>query len=133
MAAIVPPHELASVWPKVKGWIADAISHGQGDENLLDVLIAVARGQYLLWHEPEKFAGVVQVGRFPRQIVATILYCGGSDLSAMKAAIEQARPWCEANGIQAIRILGRKGWERVLDMTRKGVILQVDLARGALQ
>lgn len=125
---IVPPDQLANVWPLVHEWIASAIERGQGDENALDVLISIARGQYLLFHEPGKFALVGQVQTFPRQKVGVVLYCGGSDVSAIKDAFEQIKPWCKANGMSAIRVWGRQGWERALDMTRKGVILQVELA-----
>lgn len=124
MARLVQPQELSDVWPECEPWIAAAIACGQGDENALDVLIALARGQYLLWHERGKFAAVVQVQKFPRQTVAQILYCGGTGLQEMQAAVEAGREWCKANGISQLRVWGRKGWEKVFNMTRKGVILQ---------
>lgn len=130
---IVPPHELANEWPRVSPWIEEAMAYGQGDENLLDVLLGISRGQYLLWAD-ERFAGVVQICQFPRQRVATVLYAGG-DLEAMKAAIQtEGYPWCKSTGIDVLRIWGRKGWERALGMSRKGVIMQLDFrAQGSLQ
>lgn len=125
MELVTTPHQLANVWPEVEPWIAAAIEEGQGDENTVDVLIAIAQGRYWLWHEPKKFAGVVQINDNPRQKVATILYAGGSDLEGMKKAVEWGKGWCKERGISQIRVWGRKGWERVLEMKRKGVILQV--------
>jgi hypothetical protein len=126
---IVPLAQLTSVWPEVRQWICDAIEYGQGDENELDVFMALAQARYALFHEPGKFAAVVQISQFPRQQVATIIYAGGpGSLEAMKQAIEDVKPWCRANGIAALRVWGRAGWEKVLKMKRKGVILQMELA-----
>ena len=126
---IIPLNQLTTVWPEVRQWIADAIEYGQGDENELDVFMALAQGRYVLFHEPGKFASVVQITQYPRQQVATILYAGGpGSLQAMKQAIEDCKPWCRANNIKALRVWGRKGWEKVLQMKRKGVILQIELA-----
>lgn len=134
---IVQPHELPEIWTQVRAWITDAIQYGQGDENADDILIALARGVYCLWYEPGEFAGVVQVFRHPRQTVATVLYAGGESnvLLKMKAAIlKDGIEWCRANGISCIRIWGREGWERVLGIPRKGIIMQLDLrAQGGLQ
>lgn len=134
---IVPPHELADTWPKVQKWVEEALKYGQGDENLTDVLVALARGIYLLWHEPGEFAGIVQVVKYPRQTVATVLYAGGERerLPRMKEAIlRDGLAWCRASGIDCVRIWGRAGWERVLGIPRKGSIMQLDLrAQGSLQ
>jgi hypothetical protein len=124
---LVQSDQLANVWPQVSGWIESAIEYAQGDENALDVLIALARGQYLLFHEPGKFALVGQIQHFPRQKVGTVLYCGGGDLVAIRAAFEEMKPWCKTNGISAIRVWGRQGWERVLGLARKGSILQMSV------
>lgn len=131
---IVQPHELSHVWPEVEGWIADAIGYGQGDENVLDVLLAVARGIYVLWWEPGKFALVVQVQHFPRQRIGCVLYLGGSDLEAIKQAVrEDGLPWLRSQGVMALRVWGRKGWAKVLGMDQIGVILQSTVANGSLQ
>lgn len=122
---IVQPDQLATVWPEVLPWIAEAVEHNQGDENIWDVLIAIARGHYFLFHWPAKFATVVQVMRHPRQTVATVMYGGGADLEFIKTAFEFNKVWALQNGINVIRVWGRKGWERALDLEHKGVILQV--------
>lgn len=122
---LVPPDKLCDVWPKCEAWIYDAITHGPGDENVLDVLIAIARGYYALWFE-EQFAAVVQIVQFPRQKVATILYAGGC-LEAMRVKWPEALKYCRDNGIKVLRVHGRNGWERAFEMKRVGVILQVQV------
>lgn len=124
---LVQPQDLANVWPKCEGWISEAVKVNQGDENLLDVLIALARGHYLLWFEPNRFAAVVQVISHPRQKVATVLYLGGSGLEQMPQLFEEGKLWCRANGISVIRTFGREGWQRAIGLKRVGVILQTEV------
>jgi hypothetical protein len=124
---LVPPEQLSRVWSQIQGWIESALEYGQGDENATDVLVSLAVGRYLLFHEPGKFALVAQIQEFPRQKVITVLYLGGGDMDAIKAGIEQAKPWCKAQGITAFRVWGRKGWKRILQMTQKGYILQSEI------
>lgn len=127
MSLIVPPNKLADVWPEVAPWIEDAIAFNGGDENLLDVLIALARGQYTLWHQPGRFVGVIQIVQFPRQTVATVIYCGGVDLKGIALAFEYGKRWARENGIAVIRTYGRPGWEKLLGLKRRGVALEIAL------
>lgn len=124
---IVPLEELANVWPEVCPWLEKAIARGQGDENVLDVFIALARGIYELWYEPKCFAAVVHVVKYPRQAVATIVYCGGGDLCAIEHTFEFGKKEAKRRGVQILRCHGREGWERLLDMKRIGVILQLEV------
>ena len=122
---LVPQNQLANVWPQVAPWIAEAINRreGWGDENLLDVLIALARNTYGLWHEPGEFAAVVQLTQMPRQSVATIVYAGGK-IDSLPRLWQESTRWARQNGIDVIRLFGRAGWERLLNLERVGVILQ---------
>ena len=120
---IVPARELEAIWPQVYRWIEKAVEHGQGDEDALDIAVAIYNGRYDLWLEDGKFAAVVQVVKHPKQTVATILYCGG-ELDSLLTMYSQAKEYARANKIDAIRVWGRQGWEKVLGMRRIGVILQ---------
>ena len=115
--------QLSDAWPACAPWLAKALEHGQGDENLTDILIALARGTYGLWMASDHCT-VVQVMKYPRQSVLTILYVGGS-LDAIARSFKFAQEYCKANGIEVIRVWGRAGWERVLGLERIGVISQV--------
>lgn len=125
MVQIVSLQELSDIWPKAEGWIQKALLYGPGDENTRDILIRLARGDYQLWYEEGKFAAVVQFVIHPRQRVATILYCGGDDLSAVKAAFDYGKAWGADNGVDVIRVYGRAGWERALGLKRVGIVCQV--------
>jgi hypothetical protein len=119
---IVSPDELEAVWPRVLPWIESALEYGQGDEEAVDIAIAIHNGRYDLWLH-DKFAAVVQVVRHPRQTVATILYCGG-ELEALQWMYVEAKNYARENGINVIRVWGREGWKKVLKMRQVGVILQ---------
>jgi hypothetical protein len=123
---LVPHFDLEKVWPHVVGWLDAAIKINQGDENLLDVGMAINEGRYELWWEEEKFAAVVQIFDFPRQRVATVLYAGG-DLAAFQSAWPDVKRIAKERGINVLRVWGRCGWERILGLKRVGVILQETL------
>ena len=123
---LIAPEQLSKVWPRVEAWINEAVKVNQGDENLLDVLIAIARGHYLLFEGPT-FAVVGQVQPHPQQTVGMILYCGGSDMAGIAQGFEEGKQWCKANGISVMRTFGRPGWAKVLDLMPAGVILQINL------
>jgi hypothetical protein len=121
----VPPEQLPEVWPKVKDWIARALEYDLGDEELPDIFLAIARGIYGLWYSPGEFAAVYQIEKKPRQLVATVLYCGGDSLDAVKLAFAYAEEVCATHGIQVLRMWGRPGWERALPgVERKVTMLQ---------
>jgi hypothetical protein len=120
---LVPHFELEAVWPQVQLWLAEAVKHNQGDEDLIDIACAIDQGRYELWFEPGKFAAVVQVIDFPRQRVATLLYAGGV-LTSLREMYGEAKRIAKDRGINVIRVWGRQGWERALGMKRVGVILQ---------
>lgn len=122
---LVTPDQLAHVWPAVEPWIAAAVAENQGDENTLDVFIAIARGHYSLWSD-EHFAAVTQTINYPRQRVLTILYIGG-DLNKITPLFDFAKDWCRVNKINVLRTYGRPGWEKVSGLSRVGAILEVKI------
>lgn len=119
---IVSADELEAVWPRVLPWIDAAVKHGQGDEDAVDIGVAIYHGRYDLWLH-DKFAAVVQVVRYQKQTVLTILYIGG-EMKSILPLFEFAKAWCKENGVHVLRTYGRPGWERVTELKRVGVILQ---------
>lgn len=122
----VPVGELEAIWEQIYRWVERAIEHGQGDEDALDVAVAIYNGRYDLWLQDEKFCAVVQVVKHPKQTVATIIYAGG-EIDSLLTMYSEAKHYARANNIDAIRVWGRQGWEKVLGMKRIGVILQESL------
>ena len=125
---LVKPNQLADVWPLVHAWIERAMDCSTGDENSLDVLIAIAREQYFLFHEPDKFAAVAQIQNHPRHKICFVAYVGGTDLRLIKESFHNVLfPWAKKLGCYAVRCCGRSGWRRVMDMYDVGTALQLNL------
>ena len=122
----VEADQLGKVWPTVSQWIEAALEHGQGDENVTDVLIACARNQYGLATDGESMACVFQYVKYPQQSVVTLIYAGGS-LDACYRAFEWAKEYFKAHNVDVLRIWGRAGWEKTLGLERIGTIMQVKL------
>lgn len=68
----------------------------------------------------------MQIVEHPKQLVATILYVGG-ELDSLLTMYAEAKHYAKSVGIDAIRVWGRPGWEKVLGMKRIGLILQESL------
>ena len=98
------------------------MEYGQGDEDALDIAVAIYNGRYDLWLG-DNFCAVTQVIQHAKQKVLTILYIGG-ELGSILAVFDWAKQWCKDNKVDVLRTYGRQGWERVTGMKRVGVILQ---------
>lgn len=127
--ALIQPHQLADAWPQVRDWIAAAIAVGPGDENEHDVFIALARGQYQLWHE-DRLAVVTQVQQYPRQKVLMVLYAGAPEHSGaverLHALLARERQAFKDAGIAKLRVQGPRDWSPQLK-TRPYYVAQVDI------
>jgi hypothetical protein len=126
---IETPEQIMTAWPQVRDWIASAIAVGPGDEDIDDVLIAIAQGRYQLWHE-DRLAVVTQVQEYPRQKVLMVLYAGGPEHSGavarMHALLERERARFKAEGITKLRVQGRRDWSPHLK-AQPYYVAQVDI------
>lgn len=127
---IVPLNKLADVWPHVESWLQRAVEQNLGDENLLDVLIALAQNRYSLWYEPQRCALVTQIQEYPRQKVIVLLYAGAPEGSGaverFKQLWEQEKDPLRAAGITKMRMFGLKDWGKALGVESR-FVTQVDL------
>lgn len=128
---IVPLNKLADVWPHVEGWLQRAVEQNLGDENLLDVLIALAQNRYSLWYEPDRCALVTQIQEYPRQKVIMLLYAGAPEGSGavelFKQLWGQERQMLRAAGITRVRMFGRRDWGTALEDAESRFVTQVEL------
>lgn len=127
---IVALNKLADVWPHVEGWLQRAVDQNLGDENLLDVLIALAQNRYSLWYEPNRCALVTQIQEYPRQKVIVLLYAGAPEGSGaverFKQLWEQERETLRAAGIARVRMYGLRDWGKALGVESR-FVTQVEL------
>jgi hypothetical protein len=115
---LIPLHKLADTWPHVEGWLRRAVEQNLGDENLLDVFIALAQNRYSLWYEPERCALVTQIQEYPRQKVIALLYAGAPEGSGaverFKELWAQERDALRGAGITCVRAYGLRDWGKAL-------------------
>ena len=88
----------------------------------------VRDGLALLWlmvGDGIKGAGVTQIALTEKSKVCTIIACGGDDMRSWLPVIKTIENYARDEGCDAVRILGRKGWARVLkNYTTPAVILE---------
>jgi len=113
----IPPERVAIVWPHVSHLIASAMRRGRISD-FADVERAVLSGAHLLWLAADTRAihadavsalSVVNGERF-----CTIVACGGRGRALWLSLIAVLEDFARAEGCRAIRILGRRGWARLL-------------------
>jgi hypothetical protein len=127
----VDPALVKSVWPLVAGLIRAAMQRGDVgayhpvEENVL-------AGRSLVWLATDgtdiHAAAVTQLERTDRGLICVIVACGGRQMCRWLHLIEGIEEFARAEGCAATRIVGRKGWARVLPSYRaKRIILEKEL------
>ena len=135
----VPPDQVALVWPYVCGPIHAAIRRGNLS-SFQPVAESVLRGDALLWlawnGELVQAAAVTELQQTEWRKVCVIVACGGTDSRSQRGAgmrrwvglLEGIEAYARAAGCSATRIMGRKGWARVLASYKaKRIVLEKDL------
>lgn len=116
-AVCVDPKKVDEVWPHVRHFIQEALK--RGDLGLFESLEAdVLWGDALLWlawDDPNiEAAAVTQLVRTEQGTVCMIHACGGSRHRRWIGLIEKIEAYAKAEGCKATRLMGRRGWQRVL-------------------
>jgi hypothetical protein len=124
----VPPDRVGAVWPLVAVRLERAMRRGDcGD--YAAVRRAVHDGGMLLWLAWDGTAiiaaAVTELARLNGRKICTIVACGGEGWPRFGALIAGLEKFARAEGCEAVRIVGRKGWARVLpDYAIKRIILE---------
>jgi hypothetical protein len=127
----VPPGEAHRVWPRVAALIASAMRRG-GLSAFAPVEAAVLQGRALLWlawdGEDVNAAAVTEIGVTEWRKVCVVVACAGADMKRWLDLLELVEEFAKTEGCAAMRIMGRKGWARVLKAYRpRRVILEKEL------
>ena len=149
----IPPDKVTQVWPHVRGLILAAMKRGDLS-SFRPVEAGVLRGDALLWlaMAREEHQGVDPRRRGPcrerpgghgEQVAAAavtvlqqtewrkvcvIVACAGAEMYRWLRLLDGIETYAGAEGCSAIRLMGRKGWARVLPSYRtKRIILKKDL------
>jgi hypothetical protein len=129
----VDPARIGEMWPHVQGKIRAAIER-TGLSSFDDIEADVLAGMQLVWVAWDGrnilAAATTHLGDNGSRKVCEIVACGGEDRSKWLPLIAKIEEYASNEGCSSTRIIGRAGWERVLDgYRREYVILEKPLGR----
>jgi hypothetical protein len=125
---IVPPNEAEEVWPEVRKYIIAALKASDWGHapfqvlelikaNMLVLAVIEDAGQYIA-------AATIQITDYKTFKRCRVQLCGGENMDLWIEHIRTIEDYARSVGCDAARIIGRKGWARVLtDWTETGVVL----------
>jgi hypothetical protein len=146
----VPPDQVARAWPHVRDLIVAAMKRG-GLSSYRPVEDAVLRGDALLWlaipredgrQRPGALRGlcrkrpdgdeariaaaaVTELHETEWRKVCVLVACGGAGMSGWIELLDGIEAYARAAGCEAMRLMGREGWQRLLPSYRRtGIVLE---------
>lgn len=123
----VDPKEVDQVWPYAGGMIRAAIERTNLSD-FADIEKDVMSGDQLLWlavSDRIEAAATTQLSRN----VCILTACGGHNRERWLPLFARIEKYAKDEGCRAMRIFGRRGWERVLsDYKVEHVILEKALS-----
>ena len=127
----VPPGNLAEVWPKVESLIREAMRRGNLSR-FSDVVQSLADGHSTLWVACEDqeiiAAAVARIAQTEWRRVCEIVALGGKDRGKWLSFEPEIERWAREQSCSAMRIMGRKGWAKVLpDYRVTRIVLEKEL------
>lgn len=119
---------MREVWPLVAPMITAAMRRGGvGDAHPVHDDLMSGRAQlWFAWDgQGIVAAAVTELGEAAGRKICTIVACGGHGREGWLHLIGGLEAFARAEGCMATRIIGRRGWQRVLEGYRpKAVILE---------
>lgn len=132
----VPPDEAVRTWPHVRDLIFAAMKRGDLG-SFRPVEASVLRGEALLWLAIARAgddgariqaAAVTELHQSEWRKVCVVVACGGAERTCWIALLDGIEAYAREAGCSATRIMGRKGWARVLPAYQvKRIVLEKDL------
>lgn len=114
----VAPDRIPQMWPHVARWLATAAERC-GDWTPMALLDVLVKGEALLWvlwdGDRLKAACVTEVVIVPKGKILRVLACGGGRAASWPQAFAPIEAYARELRCTAIRIEGRKGWQRVFE------------------
>tara|TARA_R100000005_G_C4991529_1_gene198872 strand:+ start:254 stop:667 length:414 start_codon:yes stop_codon:yes gene_type:complete len=129
--------DVAEHWTRASVMLADAINLSNGRHTLETTYNNLKKGVMRLYavyfKEKLKSYFVTQITIYPAKSVYGIIFCGGKEVIRHIKKIETFfKNEAVLNGCRGLEIIGRNGWEKVidnmpsLDFEAKGVFYEMD-------
>lgn len=127
----VDPARAGEIWPHVRELIRAAMQRGDL-ASFRPVEASVLAGDALLWlawdGERIDAAAVTELHESEWRRACVVVACAGLGMSDWLPLLGGIEAYAKAAGCSAMRIMGRKGWARVLPSYKaKRIILEKDL------
>lgn len=131
----VDPAKAPEMWPHIEALLRKAHTR-TGFALFSDLQRDILTGRSLVWlawnGESIEAAAATELHPTDGGLVCAIRACGGSDDADIKQwlpLLERIEQFAKAEGCARMRLVGRKGWLRVLeDYREKHVVLEKELA-----
>lgn len=113
---------IAPNWPRLWALLRHAVERG-GEHTEASVLAALQHGGMVLWVDSERVADakaaiVTAWCDYPAGRVGFVLFAGGENAQVWApVAAEVFSAWAKGMGCKELRLVGRKGWAKLLGMT----------------
>jgi hypothetical protein len=112
-------NEVGYVESDVRPLIQKALDHARGEWTVDLILENVKTGDMQLWigHEDDElyYVCITRIENYPSGYkTCLVLALAGFNIDDWLQNINELEKWCEHHGVEAIRLQGRKGWERKL-------------------
>ncbi len=133
--ACVDPLHAQDVWPYARFFIWHAMRRG-GLSSFVPLERSVLAGTALLWVAVEDAKALRAAAVTELQVTewgksCTIVACGGHGMREWLPLISGLEKYARAEGCKVVRIVGRKGWARMLkDYSATRIILEKELPNG---
>jgi hypothetical protein len=113
----IDPARIDDMWPHVRDKIRAAVER-TGLSSFADIESDVLTGMqlcWIAWDGKEILAAATTRLIKPYDKVCELTACSGYQMAQWLPLLRQIEAYARAEGCRKMRILGRKGWERVLD------------------
>ena len=117
----VDPDRVAEIWPHARSLIKSAIERTNLTD-FEDVEQQVLAGEQLLWLAWSDRIEAAATTHLSRN-VCTLTACSGHQRERWLPLFRAIEQYARNEGTKAMRIYGRKGWERVLDGYRAEYVI----------
>ncbi len=110
--------DIPYIWKYAAPHIERSLEYADGKYDLASVKELLDSRSAQLWLEMDELiesAAVTQIHVYPLKKVCTVMFAGGQNLEKFKTNIRRIEEWAKAQGCDAVDVIGRKGWEKVLN------------------
>ena len=127
----VEPELVARIWPYVSDVLRTAMRRG-GIDGFAPVQSAVLAGRLQLWLAVDQVAihgaAVTALHHTETKKVCIIVALGGYQMRQWLHLLAGLEQYAKDEGCSGMRVLGRKGWRRILkDYRERHIVLEKDL------